>query len=105
MYQSKLSLGLKQLQFPILLLIFGIILSIALGFFERILTFLLKKRKLNLLCIKVQECTNSNTSDNIVTEYLKKCEQHSIQEQIQELNLMAKEINVFLKQCTKYTER
>ena len=45
------------------------------------------------------------SNDNFVTDYLKHCEKHSIQEQIQELNLMAKEINVFLKQCTKYTER
>ena len=76
------------------------------GIFERTLIFLLKKRKLNLLCIEVQECPNSKMlNDNFVTYYLKHCEKHSIQEQIQELNLMAKEIHVFLSHRTKYIEQ
>ena len=73
--------------------------------FERLLIFILKKGKSSQNCVEVQECPDSNMpNENIVTEYLTYLKNHSVEDQIQELDLVAKEIQVILNKCTNHNE-
>ena len=101
----QVSLGLKQLKFPIVLLVFGILTSVVLFLLERLSSFMMNRRKNNSIFIQVLECQNSNMVDNIGTDCFKHFKKQSIQEHIQELNLLTKEMDVFLNESAGVNEQ
>ena len=85
-FQLQVSLAIKHLKFPIALLLFGTMVSIGLGLFEKLVCYISKKSTVNV--IEVKEYDNPRNSHQLIDEYFEGIEKCSLHEIRQELTLI-----------------
>ena len=99
-FYIQVSLGLKQLQFLIAILIIGILISLILCSIEKV--YHVFKRKNTVNTIEVKEYPNSENIEErrMIFQHFQDIV-HSKEEQILELTMMIQEIQIFLDKQTR----
>ena len=99
-FYLQVSLGLKQLQFLIAILIIGILISLILCSIEKV--YHVFKRKNTVNTIEVKEYPNSENIEErrMIFQHFQDIV-HSKEEQILELTMMIQEIQIFLDKQTR----
>ena len=100
-FYLQVSLGLKQLQFLIAILVNGTLASLALCSIEKVFHYGFK-RKNTVNIIKVKEYPNQEDNDErrMILQHFQNIGNHSPEEQIHELNLINQEMQIFLDKQT-----
>ena len=88
------TLGFKQLTFPILVLVIGIVSSILVGLFEKLAG--VRKRKKKISTIQVKEFQNHPGANDLVMEYLHDRQKFEFKDQTKNLELLLKEMDQYI---------
>ena len=87
------TLGFKQLTFPILVLVIGIVSSMLVGLMEKLAG--VRKRKKKISTIQVKEFQNHPGANDLVMEYLHDKQKFKFYDQTKHLELLLKEMDVY----------
>ena len=88
------TLGFKQLKFPILVLVIGIVSSMLVGLVEKLAGF--RKRKKKTCTIQVKEFKNHPGANDLVMEYLHDRQKFEFNDQTKNLELLLKEMDQYI---------
>ena len=90
---QMVTLGFKQLRFPILILVIGIISSMLVGLTEKLAG--VRKRKNKTCTIQVKEFKNHPGASDLVMEYLHDRQKFEFDDQTKCLELLIKEMDLY----------
>ena len=88
------TLGFKQLMFPILVLVIGIVSSMLVGLFEKLAG--VRKCKKKISTIQVKEFQNHPGANDLVMEYLHDRQKFEFNDQTKNLELLLKEMDQYI---------
>ena len=87
------TLGFKQLTFPILVLVIGIVTSVLVGLMEKLAGF--RKHKKKTCTIQVKEFKNHSGANDLVMEYLHDRQKFEFNDQTKNLELLLEEMDLY----------